>query len=85
MEHRRITIDVGTLLRDERPKIGAYLEKAMEFVPPAGMTREMFRAVARELCEMMFASGVCRAMEAMRQPVPAVETDAAPRTKKECS
>lgn len=58
MEYRRITIDVGTLLRDERPKIGAYLEKKMKLVTPAGMTREMFRAVARELCEMMFAAGV---------------------------
>ena len=82
MEYRRITIDVGTLLRDERPKIGAYLEKKMKLVTPAGMTREMFRAVARELCEMMFAAGVCRVMETMRQSVPAGEMDAAPRTKK---
>ena len=85
MEYRRITIDVGTLLRDERPKIGAYLEKKMELVPPAGVTREMFRAIARELCEMMFATGVGRMMEAMQQSVPAAEIDAATREKEVCA
>lgn len=85
MEYRRITIDVGTLLRDERPKIGAYLEKKMKLVPPAGMTREMFRAVARELCEMMFAAGVGRMMEAMRQSVPVAEIDAVTRKKEVCA
>ena len=85
MEYRRITIDVGTLLRDERPKIGAYLEKKMELVPPAGVTREMFRAIARELCEMMFAAGVGRMMEAMQQWVPAAEIDAATREKEVCA
>nr|DAQ26874.1 MAG TPA: hypothetical protein [Caudoviricetes sp.] len=85
MEYRRITIDVGTLLRDERPKIGAYLEKKMELVPPAGVTREMFRAIARELCEMMFAAGVGRMMEAMQQSVPAAEIDAATREKEVCA
>lgn len=85
MEHEQITIDIGTLLRDERPKIGAYLEKKMELVPPAGVTREMFRAIARELCEMMFAAGVGRMMEAMRQSVPAAEIDAATREKEVCS
>lgn len=85
MEHEQITIDIGTLLRDERPKIGAYLEKKMELVPPAGVTREMFRAIARELCEMMFAAGVGRMMEAMRQSVPVAEIDAAPREKEVCS
>lgn len=85
MEYRRITIDVGTLLRDKRPKIGAYLEKKMELVPPAGVTREMFRAIARELCEMMFAAGVGRMMEAMRQSVPAAEIDAATREKEVCA
>ena len=85
MEYRRITIDVGTLLRDDRPKIGAYLEKKMELVPPAGVTREMFRAIARELCEMMFAAGVGRMMEAMQQSVPAAEIDAATREKEVCA
>ena len=85
MEYKRITIDVGTLLRDERPKIGAYLEKKMELVPPAGVTREMFRAIARELCEMMFAAGVGRMMEAMRQSGPAAEIDAATREKEACA
>ena len=85
MEYKRITIDVGMLLRDERPKIGAYLEKKMELVPPAGVTREMFRAIARELCEMMFAAGVGRMMEAMRQSVPAAEIDAATREKEVCA
>lgn len=85
MEYKRITIDVGTLLRDERPKIGAYLEKKMELVPPAGVTREMFRAIARELCEMMFAAGVGRMMEAMRQSVPAAEIDVATREKEVCA
>lgn len=85
MEYRRITIDVGTLLRDERPKIGVYLEKKMKLVPPAGMTREMFRAIARELCEMMFAAGVGRMMEAMRQSVPVAEIDAVTRKKEVCA
>lgn len=85
MEHKQITIDIGTLLRDERPKIGAYLEKKMELVPPAGVTREMFRAIARELCEMMFAAGVGRMMEAMWQSVPAAEIDAATREKEVCA
>lgn len=72
-------------MRDERPKIGAYLEKKMELVPPAGVTREMFRAIARELCEMMFAAGVGRMMEAMQQSVPAAEIDAATREKEVCA
>ena len=45
----------------------------------------MFRAIARELCEMMFAAGVGRMMEAMRQSVPAAEIDAATREKEVCA
>lgn len=85
MEYKRITIDVGMLLRDERPKIEAYLEKRMELVPSAGVSREMFRAVARELCEMMFGIGVGRVMEATRQSVPTAEIDVVTRETEVCS
>lgn len=72
-------------MKNEQPKIGAYLEKRMKLVPPVGMTREMFRVVAQELCEVMFAVGVGRVMEAMRQSAPAAEIDAVTREKEVCS
>lgn len=75
MEHKQILVDIETMIREEQPRIGAYLEQKMKLIPESGLSREMFREVAQELSELMFAVGIGRTMGRLKGNIPAVQID----------